>query len=293
MINSASYVAVAVVAVLTGTALVWWAVRVTRETHGISKEMKAAAGHLNDFFEDEAAKYELMALYSAGPDADVLHRVEHINDSAADWANLLFARYAGPSAELAYDQECATWVASVPLFDGGPLVGFSVDTVEAKRPLAALLGAVELVVDDGPPVIDSAERPSQVCVRYEEEASQWKVYQPCEDCGGGWLSTHFADPSFASLARWTAHEFLVAAAPGEDAGSDERPVCAQCLAREMREAARICDQPTCWYDTLTGQWMLSESLGEDTGAVCVPLGIETFFVNHGVVLAAANQQLRI
>jgi hypothetical protein len=60
----------------------------------------------------------------------------------------------------------------------------------------------------------------------------------------------------------------------DDTENDELLACSHCLAREMR-------------------WMLSESLGEDTDAICVSLGIKIVFVNQRVILAAANQQLGI
>lgn len=289
--TSPACIAVIVFGVLVVVAVTWWALAMAKESRVISARMKSAATSLHNFFDEEAAKYQLVGLYSAGPSADPLERVQHINDSSVEWANLLFSRYAGTGAELVYDGERASWVASVPLFDGGPLVAFSLDVTDVKRPMDALVAAVGLVVDDAPPVIDIAERPSTVCVRYELQTSHWEVYQPCDECGGGWLSTHFTDATHASLARWTAQKYLVAAEAGDDTDGGEELGCAHCLARAMRESEQICHQPTCWYDTLTGEWMLSESLGEETDAICVPLGIETFFVNHRVILAAANQQL--
>lgn len=285
---------VLVIATSAVAVLVWWAVGTAKQTRAASARMKDATGSLHDFFDEEAAKAQLIALYSAGPNADPIERVQHANDSSAAWANLLFSRYAGAGAELVYDDERARWIASVPLLDGGPLAAFSLDARDAKGPIEALVAAVGVVVDDAPPVIeDDAERPSTVCVRYRREASHWEVYQSCEECGGGWLGTHFADPSFGPLARWTAQTYLVVSDLSGHADSDEGPGCAHCLARAMRQTEQTSLQPTCWYDTFTGQWMLSESLGEGTPAICVPLGIRTFFVNQRVVLAAANQQLGI
>jgi hypothetical protein len=288
--DNAISIAVIVFTAVALAVIVWWAVRAARESRVIAERMKAAAGSLQDFFAEEAAKYELVALYSMGPHANALERVQHINDSSAEWAELLFSRYAGTGAELAYDIERASWIAGVPLFEGGPLVAFTLDAGDAKKPMEALVAAVGVIVDDAPPVTESVERPSAVCVRYAQDKSRWEVYQACEKCGGGWLRTHLTDPSYASLARWTAQVYL-GGADAEDTENDELLACADCLAREMRENERICHQPTCWYDTFTEQWMLTESLDEETNAVCVPLGIETFFVNQRVVLAAANQQL--
>jgi hypothetical protein len=293
MTNTVACVAVVVFAVFAVAAIVWWALRMARETRVASERMHAATDNLHDRMDEEAIKYELVALYSAGPNADPIERAQHINDSSVEWASLLFSRYAGVGADLVYDRGRATWIASVPLFDGGPPVAFTLAAVDARKPMDALAAAVGLVVVDAPPVIESGERPSTVCVRYEQVGSHWKVFQPCEECGGGWLRTHFADASFASLARWTAQTYLVGADPFGAAESDEPLACAHCLAREMRACERICHQPTCWYDTVTEQWMLSESLGEEIDAICVPLGIETFFVNQRVILAAANHQLGI
>lgn len=293
MTDEFAFVAVVVLTTSVLGALVWLAVRTAEESRVIGERMKVAAGKLGDFFAEEAAKYELVGLYSAGPNANPLERVQHVNDSAAEWASFLFSRYAGAGAQLAYDDAHGNWIAQVPLFAGGPLVAFMLDATDAKKPMEALVAAVGVVVDSAPPVLESAEQPSSVCVRYRDEGRHWSVYQPCEECGGGWLRTHLTEPHFASLARWTAQTYLVRA-EADDGADDVEPLpCAHCLAREMRESGRICHQPTCWYDTYTGQWMLSESLGQDIDPICLPLGIETFFVNERVLLAAANQQLGI
>ena len=286
-------ISVIVFGVVVVIALVWWSLHMARESRVISVRMKDAATRLHDVFDEEVAKYQLVALYSSGPNADPVERAQHITDSSAEWANLLFRRYADDGAELAYDEERARWIAGVPLFDGGPLVAFSLEVDDPGRPMEALAAAVGVVVDDAPPVIDIAQPPSAVCVRYQLQTSHWEVYQPCEECGGGWLSTHFTDASFGSLARWTAQRYLVIGYPTGGGAGQEVPRCAHCLARAMRESEQACHQPTCWYDTFTGQWMLSESLGDGQETVSVPLGIATFFVNHRVVLAAANHQLGI
>lgn len=285
--------AVVVMLLAALAAFVWWWLREAEESRLIAARMKDAGAHLQDFFSEEAAKYELADLYSAGPEADPLERAQHISDSSAQWANRLFSFYAGPEAELVYDRERSGWTANLPLFEGGPLVAFSIDGAGPAQPIKALVAAVGLVVEEAPPVIDSSEQPTGFCVRYEEQAGRWEAFQPCEECGGGWLSMHFRDLSFASLARWTARRFLVP--PVSEDGIECRAYadCAHCRAIEMRGSEVHCAQPTCWYDTFTGQWMLSESLGEDTITACVPLGVGTFFVNHHIVLAAANHQLGI
>jgi hypothetical protein len=56
-----------------------------------------------------------------------------------------------------------------PLLDSGPLVAFTLDAVDAKKPMAALVAAVGVVVGDAPPITESADRPSGVCVRYAED----------------------------------------------------------------------------------------------------------------------------
>jgi hypothetical protein len=296
-LNAATIVgfAILVLLVVALTAFVWWWIREAKKSRVASARMKAAGSELQDFFSEEAAKYQLADLYTAGPDASPVERAQHISDSSAQWANRLFAHYAGPGAELVYDRDRASWTAQLPLFEGGPLVAFSIEDIPVGEPVKALVAAVGLVTEEAPPVIGRSEHPSGVCVRYEEQAGRWEAFQPCDECGGAWLSMHFTNPGFASLARWTAQRFLLA---GQDADDVEsyghwQPECARCRATEMRASDASCARPTCWYDTFTGQWMLSESLGEDDAAACVPIGLRTFFVNHHVVLAAANQHLDI
>lgn len=253
--------------------------------------MEAASARLRAVLHESTMREALVEMHVATSDTHNIDAATHSADSAAQWAARLFARLGGGrGADLSFDGGLGHWTCSVPLFAGGPPVSFSLPDIAEDRPDRALLAAVEVVAGDSVP-ISCEDNPGEVAVRYGEHG--WQAFAPCDECGGQWLETYLADTNLLPIARTMAREHLVA--PDRDADDDEDGPpepreCPGCVAAHVRSSPNLSGHPFVWFDTGGGGWMLSRPFGEDD-SICLPLGIASYFVNHGAVSAAASRRL--
>lgn len=173
-----------------------------------------------------------------------------------------------PDEGLWFDPDRGDWMVDGEMSDGTPVrLPLDVKDYWAVPEAAAAAAAI---ATDGPPVraVPGFEGVDTEVPSVFWESGRWRLWLPCDECGGLELGLDHDDRLAAAEAAGQAKRMVeLAAAEG----------CPACTAALFREAPLPPDcPPMAWYDTDTDEWMLWQPVDDIPGGVTLPLGVRGF-----------------
>ena len=166
-----------------------------------------------------------------------------------------------PDAGVEYDTVQDRWLAMVPLGHRGTIL---VPLARRPRDFRGLISAAYDVFAHGAPdVVADPRDHGDDEVLWLDRRRGWRRWQPCEECGGYWLSLSL-DPVFRAV-----HARMLATC---------RPRPETCLnCASVRARGGELPPGDLWYDTVTEQWFTWREFGEDGGGASWPTGIVGYY----------------